>query len=60
MNPDISHLNRASLQSLRAGLLVVCLALAGLRPLVAAETNGASNIGLKPIAEGLKAPTAIA
>jgi glucose/arabinose dehydrogenase len=59
MNLHLSPLIAASLPKMRARLLVVFLALGVLRPSAAGETNTVSNIGLKLIAENLKAPIAL-
>ena len=59
MNLHLSQPAPALLRQMRAGLLVVFLALDALRPIAAVETNTVSNIGLKLVAENLKAPTAL-
>ena len=59
MNPDISRSRPPLLRHAWASLLVIFLTLAGLCQAPAAETNSASNIGLKPLAEDLKAPIAL-
>jgi hypothetical protein len=57
MNPDISHLGPALFRHARANLLAIFLTLGESYQTPAAETNSASNIGLNPLAEGLKAPS---
>jgi glucose/arabinose dehydrogenase len=59
MNPDISHLGPALFRHARANLLAIFLTLGESYQTPAAETNSASNIGLNPLAEGLKAPIAL-
>src|SRR4051794_41048179 len=59
MNLHLSHPAPALLRQMRAGLFVGFLALGALRPIAASETNTLSNIGLKLIAENLKAPVAL-
>src|ERR1051325_8651034 len=51
---DLNHSSRVRLRTV--GLLTALLALSSSRLSIAAETNTASNIGLKLIAEGLNAP----
>ena len=60
MNPHISHSLPALLRHGRANLLVLFLTLGPSCQIPAAETTNTSSIGLKLLAEGLKAPIALA
>ena len=60
MNHKISRFSQAMCRRAGAVLTAALLALSALRPVAGSETNTASNIGLKLLADGLGAPLALA
>ena len=59
MNHHISPRSSAMLHPVRVGVLTIFLILTALHPAIGAEADGGANIGLKLIAEGLGAPSAM-